>query len=1121
MSELHEISGCDNEDRKADVIFVHGLGGDAFETWTHPDDPNAFWPKWLGEDFPQVGVWSLGYVATKSNVARNSSKNMPLLDLAVELLELLSLDGIGSRPLMFVCHSMGGLLVKHVIRKAFDLQKNNQERRELLSQTKAVFFLATPHSGSELASYADFLARYFASVNRMIAVNVSELQLNSHYLQDLLEWYSNNAVQHGIETKSYTETTKTKIKGPLRKIVVNRSSSDPGVPGFPSIPLPGEDHFSIAIPSDRTKTVYKAARKLLHDYVLSGTPVESPDEQHELRYQHFLDSQLNRDTLFAFFGTRNDHLIPAFVQLDLADAGDVQDEDGLSEEIFRHRSGEEVYSTAEEALVKAIVKKKKVLVIIGEPGGGKTTIIRRYGTNPNLSLSGVETSFKVTYLPLQEMNDKDTEQITLVEMLALFAAPEKIDASWLEGRIQAESSLVLLDGLDEISDDEQRKKVCQWIAKSAKSTTFGKATFVLTSRTKGFRQAEQQALDTKTIRCYAKQFNSKQQKEFLENWFRAGNICDPETEPDMVMSFINGDGRGWLKQIAGIPMMLGFIAFYWERNSGREQGEREKLESRGDLYRETLVQMLAKRDEARNLSPPISAPASMELLKPVALWIQKTCSKESVEKSKFQEKIRKKLKHVPVNEYCQWLVKRAGILDCRSEVLEEDATGEYEFRHKTFREYLAARAICDMDEKAFESYLDNELVPNLGNQWWSEVLLFFIEMAAPSQFSKFILKLFDSQKNDALFAEQLIFLKRLVALATGDPVAPFRELLEKQGLTFNRQWFVLDCLRIIGTSQAVEAAEAFKNTLPDNNENRELRRKAAEVVDFSNLEEGCDIEEKVWQSGIEPGMQYLFFEMRNRQGEQSQQDERLQKGVGHQFFMAKYPVTNRLYRRFIACLEEKLVEEPYSLKRFKDKLQEIASIGIWDGVKYQLLDYLYEKDDQGKKMALTDRFRSRFDEDRRFNDNDQPVVGVSWYDARAYCLWLSLVESKGKEDNLYRLPNEAEWEWAAGGGEREYPWGSKPSPTPDYANYNGSKIESTSPVGSYPKGATPDGLYDMAGNVWEWQENWHDTEKRFSALRGGSWFDVPGSLVCSRRDGSVPGSRGDGSGFRVVRPSPL
>lgn len=326
MSELHEISGCDNENRKADVIFVHGLGGDPFKTWRYGDDESTSWPHWLGEEFSDVGVWSLEYVATKSNVARNSSKNMPLLDLAVELLDLLLIDGIGSRPLMFVCHSMGGLLVKHVIRKAFDLQNNNQEMRELLRQTKAVFFLATPHSGSELASYADFLAGYFASVNRMIAVNVSELQLNSRYLQDLLEWYSNNAVQHGIETKSYTETTKTKIKGPLHKIVVNRSSSDPGVPGFPSIPLPGEDHFSIAIPSDRTKTVYKAAWMLLRDHVLFET-VDSPDEQKEAEYQRLVLKRLGRSIIFGVPGIMEYGEIPepAYVHLDVDEEYMVRD----------------------------------------------------------------------------------------------------------------------------------------------------------------------------------------------------------------------------------------------------------------------------------------------------------------------------------------------------------------------------------------------------------------------------------------------------------------------------------------------------------------------------------------------------------------------------------------------------------------------------------------------------------------------------------------------------------------------------------------------------------------------------------------------------------------------------
>ena len=66
LSVLHQISGCEQPNRKADVIFVHGLGGGAFTTWRHGDDESTSWPHWLGQEFPEVGVWSLGYAASPS-----------------------------------------------------------------------------------------------------------------------------------------------------------------------------------------------------------------------------------------------------------------------------------------------------------------------------------------------------------------------------------------------------------------------------------------------------------------------------------------------------------------------------------------------------------------------------------------------------------------------------------------------------------------------------------------------------------------------------------------------------------------------------------------------------------------------------------------------------------------------------------------------------------------------------------------------------------------------------------------------------------------------------------------------------------------------------------------------
>ena len=70
MAKLHPISGTGIETRIADVIFVHGLGGDAFKTWRYGDDQSTSWPHWLGDEFKNVGVWSLGYAASPSKWTR-------------------------------------------------------------------------------------------------------------------------------------------------------------------------------------------------------------------------------------------------------------------------------------------------------------------------------------------------------------------------------------------------------------------------------------------------------------------------------------------------------------------------------------------------------------------------------------------------------------------------------------------------------------------------------------------------------------------------------------------------------------------------------------------------------------------------------------------------------------------------------------------------------------------------------------------------------------------------------------------------------------------------------------------------------------------------------------------
>nr|NIM11569.1 SUMF1/EgtB/PvdO family nonheme iron enzyme [Candidatus Aminicenantes bacterium]NIM78344.1 SUMF1/EgtB/PvdO family nonheme iron enzyme [Candidatus Aminicenantes bacterium]NIN17578.1 SUMF1/EgtB/PvdO family nonheme iron enzyme [Candidatus Aminicenantes bacterium]NIN41456.1 SUMF1/EgtB/PvdO family nonheme iron enzyme [Candidatus Aminicenantes bacterium]NIN84230.1 SUMF1/EgtB/PvdO family nonheme iron enzyme [Candidatus Aminicenantes bacterium] len=245
-------------------------------------------------------------------------------------------------------------------------------------------------------------------------------------------------------------------------------------------------------------------------------------------------------------------------------------------------------------------------------------------------------------------------------------------------------------------------------------------------------------------------------------------------------------------------------------------------------------------------------------------------------------------------------------------------------------------------------------------------------------------------------------------------------------------------------------------------------------------------------------------------------------------YFCKYPVTNKRYRRFIAFLEGKEKEFQKKMPNilFGDKLIQFAQ---------SVEGYSQYLGDDYKKML--DNLRSSYDDDKRFNGDDHPVVGVSWYAARAYCFWLSCLEVVINRDeklqdikdmewlsSLYRLPTEMEWEWAAGGKPdgsiREYPWPTeKGEPTTKLANYN-ENVGATTPVGRYPDGATPQGLMDMAGNVWEWMENYYDDSEEFIALRGGSWYGLDSFLRCSARLYDDPGLDWYYEfGFRVVSPA--
>jgi sulfatase modifying factor 1 len=159
-----------------------------------------------------------------------------------------------------------------------------------------------------------------------------------------------------------------------------------------------------------------------------------------------------------------------------------------------------------------------------------------------------------------------------------------------------------------------------------------------------------------------------------------------------------------------------------------------------------------------------------------------------------------------------------------------------------------------------------------------------------------------------------------------------------------------------------------------------------------------------------------------------------------------------------------------------------------------------------------------------------PVENVSWNEVQEFIRKLN--QRTGK---AYRLPTEAEWEYAARSGGRNEKWAgtSSENELADYAWYYSNSGFKTHPVGS--KKPNRLGLYDMTGNVWEWMSDWYD-EKYYSrspkdeprgaetggahSLRGGYWGDLPSFVRVTRRIGLAPSARGGGYGFRLALTAP-
>ncbi|XP_050367132.1 uncharacterized protein LOC126785475 isoform X2 [Argentina anserina] len=251
--------------RELDIVFVHGLRGGPYKTWRIAEDKSStksgivekidqeagklgtFWPgEWLSADFPQARMFTLRY---KSSLTQWSGATLPLQEVSSMLLEKIVAAGIGDRPVVFVTHSMGGLVVKQILSKAKSENINN-----LVNNTVGIVFYSCPHFGSKLADMPwkmGFVLRPAPTIGELISGSPRLLQLND-YIRHLHK-------KGSLEVLSFCETKVTPIvEGyggwAFRMEIVPIESAYPGFGDL--VVLESTDHINSCKPLSRSDPSY-------------------------------------------------------------------------------------------------------------------------------------------------------------------------------------------------------------------------------------------------------------------------------------------------------------------------------------------------------------------------------------------------------------------------------------------------------------------------------------------------------------------------------------------------------------------------------------------------------------------------------------------------------------------------------------------------------------------------------------------------------------------------------------------------------------------------------------------------------------------------------------------------
>jgi formylglycine-generating enzyme required for sulfatase activity/energy-coupling factor transporter ATP-binding protein EcfA2 len=727
-----------------------------------------------------------------------------------------------------------------------------------------------------------------------------------------------------------------------------------------------------------------------------------------------------------------------------------------------------IYSDTEPIL--DILQKHSSLVILGDPGSGKSTLMKwltlimATGQAKDiglldrlpilLSLSSYAKELENGLdCPLDEyLSTRFIKQIS-----SMFPIKELYRTTLEKGR-----ALILLDGLDEVRDVTLRQEIINRVQNfHAFHCTKGNQ-FILTSRIVGYKDVRLSGKDLQEITLV--DFDDDQIEDFVTRWTNViehlaqenTDLAQQAADHERIELLEAVQRNPGVRQLAVNPLLLTILC------SMKRQGV-SLPERRVQLYDKYIEVLLSQWNQARSIdgnkpSRNLNVVQAVRLLAPLALWMHEHSAGIGMVKT---QDLRRELVRLFTEKGEQEAEAATDqfLDDVRNYacLLVERGEGEYGFLHLTFEEYLAGVGIALAGQGNAETIAE-KIGATVDESVWRESSLLAIAYVTLIQ-----------QLEDVA-GKILSWLVTHKPGQSGNAVLLAGEALVDAGQ---------DALPAVVRDEVITA---LVPVMQSKDKPAETRHRCGIAV--STL--GWRLKDLDWFMPI-PAGEFLY-------GDEDENKKLEEKKIPYNFWIAKYPVTNHQYQRFM------------------------------DANGYENEDWWGK---EGKKwLKDSTRMQPRIWNSTGYNAALQPVIGVTWFEAEAYCNW---VNNNYQRDGVLtptgnikipdgyklRLPLEWEWEYAARGQDgRMYPWGNHF--TKEFTNTLESGLIITSVVSTYPDGASPFEVWDMSGNVWEWQENIYGKEQNARVLRGGSWNNFGGDARCAFRGRYDPDLDAILIGFRII-----